>query len=116
MAAEIDTEGFINVTSPDWKATFEGVHEAYAERCAAARRALPRQTAFAHREDCELLNYFAWVLEQRGLEIPGFFGAFVEGEPVYEGSAFWSQAHVQIVVRRPDRIERVWLIERPGPN
>ena len=63
------------------------------------RRQLPRQTQRAHRLDAAVLDYLVDVLEEGGVIVRSIRSAFVEGEPLFPGSALHRLTHVQIAVR-----------------
>lgn len=78
---------------------YEGIREAYARTGAA----LPVNRGKAHCLDCLVINYLCGVIipECETVRAP-----FLEGEPIYNGSALLAQSHVQIVVRDDARIRR----------
>jgi hypothetical protein len=51
------------------------------------------------------------VLERQRIGVRSVRAAFIEGEPLFEGSALWSKAHVQIAVRDLSAIVRLWRAE-----
>jgi hypothetical protein len=73
---------------------FDGLREAYARN----GQSMPANRGKARRLDCLVINYVAEYLlpECETVRAP-----FLEGSPIFEGSALLSASHVQIVVRKP---------------
>jgi hypothetical protein len=108
IGAEIDLDDCIDLLDVTWQSV---VREAYADlrrRLNAAARPLPQQTAGAHRLDRAVINRTVAVLQSRGISVRAVRAAFTEGDPLFPGSALWSRAHVQIAVRDPAAIVRLW--------
>lgn len=76
---------------------FDGLREAYA----AQRKALPTNRGKARRLDCLVINYVGSYVfpECETVRAP-----FLEGSPIFDGSALLSESHIQIVVRKPTAI------------
>ncbi|HXB72062.1 MAG TPA: hypothetical protein VNY05_27750 [Candidatus Acidoferrales bacterium] len=73
---------------------FDGLREAYAKRGST----MPVNRGKARRLDCLVINYVAeYVLP----ECETVRAPFLEGSPIFDGSALLSASHVQIVIRRP---------------
>lgn len=51
--------------------------------------------------DCALLNWYLGEAARDGLCYDSVRGAFIEGDPVFEGSAIHLESHIQICVRTP---------------
>ncbi len=51
--------------------------------------------------DCALLNWYLGEAARDGLRYDSVRGAFIEGDPVFEGSAIHLESHIQICVRTP---------------
>jgi len=49
--------------------------------------------------DCLVINYSLDRLKERGIEYDTVRGAFLEGAPVYPGSGFSQETHIQLAVR-----------------
>jgi len=58
----------------------------------------------SRNRDCLVINEYLGVAEAKGLTYDTVRGAFTEGEPVYEGSGFSKEAHIQIAVRNKKSI------------
>lgn len=69
------------------------------------------------RRDCAVLNWYLDEVAAAGLRYDTVRGGFVEGGPVYEGSGFAAETHIQISVRNPDCIVGVFRprLERRTP-
>lgn len=74
------------------KAAYEGLREAYAR----TGTPLPVNRRKARCLDCLVINYLSTVIlpECETVRAP-----FLEGDPIYDGSALLTQSHVQLVVR-----------------
>ena len=108
IGAQIGLDGCIDLLDADWRVVLQVSYSDLLERLRRQGRTLPRQTSGAHRLDREVVNHCAALLESRGTAVRSVRAAFVEGEPLFPGSALWSQAHVQIAVRNPAAIQRLW--------
>jgi hypothetical protein len=58
-----------------------------------------------------VINRTVKLLGREGIRVRSVRSAFIEGEPLFPGSALWSRAHVQIAVRDAAAIARVWRVE-----
>lgn len=108
VAAEIDLEDCIDLLDIQWH---DGVRHAYGGFCAVYdswSRPLPRQSTGAHRLDRGVLNYLVQLLVNQGEKVHAIRASFGEGEPLFPGSALLDRSHVQIAVREPKAILRVW--------
>ncbi|HEU4561591.1 MAG TPA: hypothetical protein VFS20_27445 [Longimicrobium sp.] len=111
LGAEIDLDDCLDLIDPRWHDVVREAHTTFLRDLQAEGRSLPRQTAGAHRLDREVLNVTATLLAERGIHVRTVRAAFVEGAPLYEHSALWSHAHVQIAVREPSALVRLWGAE-----
>jgi hypothetical protein len=111
IGAEIDLDDCLDLLDPRWNGV---VREAYSDLLESAREegyALPRQTSGAHRLDRLVIHRTVEVLGRQGIGVRSVRAAFIEGEPLFAGSALWSKAHVQIAVRDLSAIVRLWRAE-----
>jgi len=60
------------------------------------------------RRDCAALNWYLKEAEATGTVYDTVRCAFVEGEPVFDGSAIYHETHLQIAVRNAHCIVRVF--------
>jgi len=72
---------------------FDGLREAYAKK----GHPMPVNKGKARRLDCLVINY---VAEYVFPECETVRAPFLEGPPIFEGSALLSASHIQIVVRK----------------
>jgi hypothetical protein len=74
------------------RSAYDGLREAFAR----TGKALPVNKGKARRLDCFVINYLCGMIltECETVRAP-----FLEGHPIYDGSALLTQSHVQIVVR-----------------
>jgi hypothetical protein len=54
--------------------------------------------------DCAVINVCLDLLSEEGLVFDTVRGAFLEGEPLFEGTSISSETHIQIAVRNADCI------------
>lgn len=108
LGAEIDLEDCIDLLDLTWQSVVREAYEDLRRRLDASAQPVPRQTSGAHRLDRAVINHVVAVLQSRGITVRTVRAAFMEGDPLFPGSALWSRAHVQIAVRDPAAIERLW--------
>jgi hypothetical protein len=73
---------------------FDGLREAYA----AQKKTMPMNRGKARLLDCLVINY---VAEYVFPDCESVRAPFLEGPPIFDGSALLSESHIQIVVRKP---------------
>lgn len=108
IGAEIDLEDCLDLLDMDDHAVVQASYAALLRRLETSAHPVPRQTRGAHRLDRAVVNHTVGLLNSRGVLIRSVRAAFVEGVPLFPGSALWSLAHVQIAVRDPAAIIRLW--------
>jgi hypothetical protein len=76
---------------------FDGLREAYATK----KIVLPANRGKARLLDCLVINYCAMYVftDCETVRAP-----FLEGPPIFEGSALLTESHIQVVVRKPTAI------------
>lgn len=111
VGAEIDLTEGIDLLDVRWKGPVSEAYARYQLMLARQGTPLPRQTRGAHRLDRAVFNYLAERLEKAGQRVKWIRAAFAEGEPLFPGSALLDLSHVQIAVRDPAAIRRVWRVE-----
>jgi hypothetical protein len=79
------------------KRAFDGLREAYARQ----KKIMPVNRGKARLLDCLVINY---VAEYVFPECETVRAPFLEGPPIFDGSAILSESHIQIVVRKPTGI------------
>lgn len=108
VGAEINLDDCMDLLNARWHDVIRQAYSDLVHGIDVDHQFLPRQTSGAHRLDRAVLNRTVAVLQERGITVRAVRGAFIEGEPLFPGSALWSQAHIQIAVRDPAAILRVW--------
>lgn len=108
LGAEIDLADCIDLLDITWHGVVRESHADLIRRLRGGAQPMPRQTSGAHRLDRAVINRTVEVLQSRGIEVRTVRAAFTEGEQLFAGSALWSRAHVQIAVRDPLAIVRLW--------
>jgi hypothetical protein len=76
---------------------------------AEAKQTLPSNRGKARYLDCLVINY---VCSEILKNIETVRATFPEGEPLYTGSAFHHQSHIQVCVRTPANIVKMALHDR----
>lgn len=74
---------------------------------------------FKKRElDCAVIRFTHQLAEKKGTYFDSVRAAFLEGEPLYPGSMFRKQNHIQIAIINPNCIKGIFLPteEKPFPS
>ncbi len=108
VGAEIDLDDCIDLLDISWHAVIERSYADLILRLETSAQPVPRQTSGAHRLDRAVINHTAGLLQGHGIPVRTVRAAFMEGKPLFSGSALWDRAHVQIAVRDPGAILRIW--------
>ncbi len=58
--------------------------------------------------DRALINWYLAQLEAEGQYYDSVRGAFIEGEPIFEGSSIHLESHIQICIRNPSCVVGVF--------
>lgn len=65
---------------------------------------------FKARElDCAVIRYACALADDAGESFDSVRAAFIEGEPLYEGSKFYSNNHIQLAIINPNCIKGIFL-------
>ncbi|HET7464948.1 MAG TPA: hypothetical protein VFJ82_27135 [Longimicrobium sp.] len=113
LGAEIDLDGCLDLLDPEWNTVIQEAYTDLVSRIGRMGQRLPRQSPGAHRIDRAVVNHAVGLLQLRGVEVRSVRAAFIEGEPLFPGSALWSRAHVQVAVRDPGAIVALWRMQPP---
>jgi hypothetical protein len=111
IGAEIDLDGCIDLLDIEWQAVVEQSYADLLLRLESSGEPIPRQTSGAHRLDRAVVNHTVGLLQREGIAVRTVRAAFIEGRPIFPGSALWNRAHVQISVRDQGAIVRAWRAE-----
>ncbi len=114
ICSEIELDGCLDMLDVVWFEAIQMAFEVIAQRCEREGLSLPLQSSMAHRLDCAVLNLAVDQLTSQGFRIRSLRAAFTEGSTLYEGSALYDLAHVQIAVRDLSVIRRSWLVDPGG--
>lgn len=111
VAATVRLGGCLDLTDIRYtesiRRAFDGLREAYA----AKRMVMPTNRGKARLLDCLVINYVAQYVfpECETVRAP-----FLEGPPIFDGSALLAESHIQIVVRKPaGNIRDIRLVDEP---
>ncbi len=108
MVAEIRLDHCMDLLDLGWSGVLSDAYDAYLGLLRQSGHSRPTQSGGAHRLDREVINYTVGALEEAGSRIDCVRAAFREGGPIYPDSALYDRAHIQIAVRNPACIRRVW--------
>jgi hypothetical protein len=108
IGAEIDLVDCMDLFDARWHDVIRGAYSDMVRRLTKEGHPLPSQTVGAHRLDRAVINRTVGALHDRGIQVRAVRAGFIEGEPLFPDSALWSQTHIQIAVRDPSAIVRVW--------
>ena len=87
------------------KETYDALHEALADaQKSRPGLAFPTNAGKLHRLDALVLNITCRFAEINKHPYDTVRAAFIEGEPVFKGSAIQSDTHIQLCVRNPASI------------
>lgn len=64
-------------------------------------RGIPKNRGQRRDLDCAVINFAAREARKQGQPVQTVRGAFLEGDPIFPGSAILHQTHIQIAVRDP---------------
>jgi hypothetical protein len=84
---------------------------------------LPENTSFGKSDfdfkkrelDCAVIRFAHQLAEKKGIYFDSVRAAFLEGEPLYPGSMFRKQNHIQIAVINPNCIKGIFLPREEVP-
>ena len=84
---------------------------------ARENKSLPKNTTFGKSDfdfkkrelDCAVIRYAHKLAKEEGMYFDSVRAAFLEGEPLYPGSMFRKQNHIQIAVINPNCIKGIFL-------
>ncbi len=96
------------------------VLEKYLER---ENKPLPKNTSFGKSDfdfkkrelDCAVIRYAHKLAKEEGEYFDSVRAAFLEGEPLYPGSMFRKQNHIQIAIINPNCIKGIFLPRQEVP-
>lgn len=99
VRASIELRDCVDLTNRGWFQLMRDHADELRRRMDEAGIALPRQAGKNHAQDRLVVNYLVERLEAAGVGVACLRAVFSEGEPAFQSSGFYSQAHVQIAVR-----------------
>lgn len=115
VGAVIDLGLCLDLSTKD---SIEYLREAHSSLMATIREASRQAPAngpepWRRRLDCAVIKILHQILEGSGAEpISTVRGIFIEGGPIYSGSAFQEKTHVQIAVVDPECIKAVFRVPK----
>jgi hypothetical protein len=104
----------------DYLSVVFDVLEQYLER---ENKSFPENSAFGKSDfdfrkrelDCAVIRYAHKLAKEEGIYFDSVRAAFLEGEPLYPGSMFRKQNHIQIAVINPNCIKGIFLPREEVP-
>jgi hypothetical protein len=102
----------MDLIDTDWSERLKTLYLEYVEYREREGKPIPQQNpklSGRHDLDRDVVNFAVRLWGQKGTTIRAVRGAFEEGDRVYENSAFYDRAHVQIAVRDVSLIENPWI-------
>jgi hypothetical protein len=96
----------------DWPERLKTFYVEYLQYCLLNRKPIPKQNpeeSGAHYLDRDVVNQAVLHWGRNGTPIRAVRAAFEEGEPVYEDSAIYDRAQVQISIRDVSLIRKTWI-------
>ena len=90
----IRLEGHMELIDTGWFDHLDATYTALLELARRTNLPLPRQTAGALRIDREVFNHTVDIFATNGIRVRAIRGVFVEGIPLFPGSAIHSRAHI----------------------
>lgn len=111
VGAVIDLGACLDLTTVYGIEMVRSAHGSLESQMAAAKAVMPQNQDTLRRQlDCAVIEQVHLINEGIGLEIDSVRGVFTEGSPVYPGSAFDQETHVQIAVRNLTCIKGVFRV------
>lgn len=111
VGAVIDLGACLDLTTVYGIEMVKAAHASLQSQITAANEALPQnQDSLRRQLDCAVVEQVHLINQGIGLEIDSVRGVFTEGSPVYPGSAFDRETHVQIAVRNLTCIKGVFRV------
>ena len=107
VMAMIDLDGCMDLLDLGWEGPLSQAYYRLEAEARANRRPLPHQSVGAHRLDAVVINLTAGRLDEVGRPLRSVRAVFVEGEPLFPGSALAGRVHVQVAVRDRSAIRAV---------
>ena len=117
LGAIIELGECLDLLDQEWNDFLKKAYQQYERSMNIKGEALPRNanigpldTEYKARElDNAVIRYACALSEQDGYPFDSVRSAFFEGEPLYKGSAFRSENHIQLAILNPDCIKGVFL-------
>lgn len=97
--------------------------EFFQETLNEERKPLPKNSSFGKSDfdfkkrelDCAVIRFAHQLAKKKGIYFDSVRAAFLEGEPLYPGSMFRKQNHIQIAVINPNCIKGIFLPREEVP-
>lgn len=91
----------LDLTDTRYTSLLKIAHQRLSQLHAARGESLPTNRGKARYLDCLVVNY---VAEHILPDIETVRATFIEGNAIYDGSAFFTQSHIQVCVRKPENV------------
>jgi hypothetical protein len=101
VVADVKLGVCLDLTDTRYTSILKFAHQRLVQLHAARGEVLPENRGKARYLDCLVVNY---VAEQILRDVETVRATFLEGDPIYSGSAFFTQSHIQVCVRAHQNI------------
>jgi hypothetical protein len=108
VSADIELGVCLDLTDTRCVSLVKVSHSGIAEAYRRENRDLPENKGKARYRDCLVINYLVDNILQT---IQTIRAPFIEGDPIFPGSAIYGQSHIQLCVRDLDQIVSPYALE-----
>lgn len=111
VGAVIDLGACLDLTTVFGIDIIRAAYASLQKQIATAGDAMPiNQDNLRRQLDCAVVEQVHVINDKRAVSLDSVRGVFTEGRPVYPGSGFDEETHIQIAVRNPDCIKGVFSV------
>jgi hypothetical protein len=111
VGAIIDLGVSLDLTTTNGVETVLEAHSSFSQQMTAAGFPMPvNQDDLRRQLDCAIIEHVHLIYQRINARIDSVRGVFTEGKPIYTGSRFDRETHVQIAIRNPDCIKGVFRV------
>ena len=111
VGAIIDLGACLDLTTANGVATVLEAHSSLSRQMTAAESTMPvNQDSLRRQLDCAVIEHVHLIYDRMNARIDSVRGVFTEGRPIYAGSGFDEETHIQIAVRNPNCIKGVFRV------
>lgn len=111
VEAHVDLDGCMDLADGSWSRVMGDFYDQFLALLKKSGRPLPVQANGANRLDRQVINFAVEKLAEGGTVVRSVRHLFMEGSPIYPGSALFDRAHVQLAVRDLTVISGVRVVD-----